>query len=158
MKNIEAQLLRKVENCRANSKYYGEKAIWMAKAYEDAAEMIKEAGGKKMTGNEYQVLAMRTCSIPYDQKKEMARHAVFGLASEAGEVAGILQKEYQGHEVDREHVKKELGDCMWMIAEACTAFGISLDDVMQTNINKLKSRYPEGFTAERSLHREEGDI
>ena len=47
---------------------------------------------------------------------------------------------------------------MWMIAEACTAFGISLDDVMQTNINKLKSRYPEGFTAERSLHREEGDI
>ena len=46
-----------------------------------------------MTGNEYQVLAMRTCSIPYDQKKEMARHAVFGLASEAGEVAGILQKE-----------------------------------------------------------------
>lgn len=111
-----------------------------------------------MTGNEYQVLAMRTCSIPYDQKKEMARHAVFGLASEAGEVAGILQKEYQGHEVDREHVKKKLGDCMWMIAEACTAFGISLDDVMQTNINKLKSRYPEGFTAERSLHREEGDI
>ena len=49
MKNIEAQLLRKAENCRANSKYYGEKAIWMAKAYEDAAEMIKEAGGKKMT-------------------------------------------------------------------------------------------------------------
>ena len=44
MKNIEAQLLRKAENCRANSKYYGEKAIWMAKAYEDAAEIIKEAG------------------------------------------------------------------------------------------------------------------
>lgn len=111
-----------------------------------------------MTGNEYQELAMRTCSIPYDQKKEMARHAVFGLTSEAGEVAGILQKEYQGHEVDREHVRKELGDCMWMIAEACAAFDINLDDVMQTNINKLKTRYPEGFTAERSLHREEGDI
>lgn len=111
-----------------------------------------------MTGNEYQELAMRTCSIPCDQKKEMVRHAVFGLASEAGEVAGILQKEYQGHEVDREHVRKELGDCMWMIAEACTAFGISLDDVMQTNINKLKARYPEGFAAERSLHRAEGDI
>lgn len=123
----------------------------------DVGRKMKEKR-RKMTGNEYQVLAMRTCSIPYDQKKEMARHAVFGLASEAGEVAGILQKEYQGHEVDREHVKKELGDCMWMIAEACTAFGISLDDVMQTNINKLKSRYPEGFTAERSLHREEGDI
>ena len=49
-----------------------------------------------MTGNEYQKLAMRTCSIPYNSKTDMIRHAVFGLASEAGEVSGILQKEYQG--------------------------------------------------------------
>ena len=47
-----------------------------------------------MTGNDYQKLAMRTCNIPYDKKKDMLRHAVFGLASEAGEVAGILQKEW----------------------------------------------------------------
>ena len=76
-----------------------------------------------MTGNEYQKLSMRTCNIPYDHKKDMLRHAVFGLASEAGEVSGILQKEYQGHEFDDQHIKKELGDCMWMIAEACTALG-----------------------------------
>lgn len=84
--------------------------------------------------------------------------AVFGLTSEAGEVAGILQKVYQGHEFDKDHIKKELGDCLWMIAEACESLGFYMEDVMQTNIDKLKARYPEGFSADRSLHRAEGDV
>lgn len=109
-----------------------------------------------MKGNEYQKLAMRTCSI--DNKVDMLYHGVFGLNSEAGEVAGLLQKMYQGHDVDGEHLIKELGDCMWMIAEICTSKGFNLDDVMQTNIDKLKVRYPDGFEVERSLHRKEGDI
>ena len=129
----------------------GTDRIWKERPY-------TKWGDKVMTGNEYQKLAMRTCSIPRDRKEDMARHAIFGLASEAGEVAGIMQKKYQGHEIDIEHVKKELGDCMWMIAEACEAFDISLDDVMQTNIDKLKARYPEGFDPERSLHRDKNDI
>ena len=111
-----------------------------------------------MKANEYQKLAMRTCSIPYEQREDMLRHAVFGLASEAGEVAGILQKEYQGHEFDKEHMKKELGDCLWMIAEACNALDFDLGDVMQTNIDKLKARFPEGFSTERSINRVEGDV
>lgn len=108
--------------------------------------------------NEYQKLAMRTCSIPYEDSGAMLNHAIFGLTSEAGEVAGILQKVYQGHEADPEHMKKELGDCLWMIAEACTALGFDMDDVAKTNIVKLQKRYPDGFDAEHSLHRVEGDI
>ena len=111
-----------------------------------------------MNGFTYQKMAMRTSAFNGNQKADMAAHAVFGLCSEAGEVAGIFQKFYQGHPIDIEHIKKELGDCMWMIAEACTAFDLDLDDVMQTNINKLRARYPDGFEAERSLHRQEGDI
>ena len=111
-----------------------------------------------MTGNGYQRLAMRTCSIPYDDKEGMLRHAVFGLCSEAGEVAGILQKVYQGHAFNKEHMMKELGDCQWMIAEACEALGVTLEDVMEMNVEKLKARYPKGFEAERSLNRVEGDI
>ncbi len=112
-----------------------------------------------MTGNEYQALAMRTCSIPYEQKKDMLFHAVLGLCSEAGEVAGLLQKVYQGHAFDPEHAKKELGDCLWMISEACIALdGTMLEDVMRLNIDKLKARYPEGFDPEKSLHRQEGDV
>lgn len=53
---------------------------------------------------------------------------------------------------------KELGDCCWMIAEACRALDATLEDVMRMNIDKLKARYPEGFDPERSLHRAEGDV
>lgn len=110
-----------------------------------------------MEANEYQRLANRTCSITED-KKAMLQHAVLGLNSEAGEVAGIYQKEFQGHPVDTNRVIKELGDCLWMIAEAATALGISLSYIMEDNIAKLKARYPEGFDPERSLHRAPGDI
>ena len=111
-----------------------------------------------MTGSEYQKLAMRTCNIPPENKSDRFYHAVFGLNSEAGEVAGILQKKYQGHKADKQHMMKELGDCLWMIAEACEAIGTSMDAVMEMNIAKLKARYPDGFEAERSLHREEWDV
>ena len=109
-----------------------------------------------MTGNEYQYLAMRTASAKTEN--DMLYHGVFGLTSEAGEVSGLLQKVYQGHELDEEHMMTELGDCMWMIAEICTAMQFDLDEVMQTNIDKLKARYPNGFEVERSLHRKEGDV
>ena len=57
-----------------------------------------------------------------------------------------------------EHMNKERGDSLWMIAEACNALGTDIDTVMQMNISKLKARYPEGFTVENSLHRKPGDI
>ena len=110
-----------------------------------------------MTVREYQEEARRT-SPSYKNSTDKLYHAVFGLNSEAGEVAGILQKIYQGHEVSRQHLIKELGDCLWMISEACDALGTNMEFVMAVNIEKLKARYPEGFSAERSLHRAEGDI
>ena len=111
-----------------------------------------------MTGVEYQGLAMRTASIPAQKKDERLYHAVFGLNSEAGEVAGILQKVYQGHAMDVQHMAKELGDCLWMIAEACDAIGVDMDTVMAMNIDKLRARYPQGFEVDKSLHRAAGDI
>lgn len=110
-----------------------------------------------MTGNEYQKLAARTI------RKAMGLinakyHALHGMVGEIGELHSLYQKEYQGHKWDEEHAKKELGDLLWFIAEYCTANGWDLEDIMQTNIDKLKARYPEGFEAERSLHRAEGDV
>lgn len=108
--------------------------------------------------NEYQKLAMRTSPCNEQGSVAMLNHAIFGLTSEAGEVAGIFQKVYQGREIDPEHLKKELGDCCWMIAEACTALGFDLEDVMQTNIDKLKNRFPNGFDVWRDQHRAKDDI
>lgn len=109
-----------------------------------------------MTGSEFQKSAI--CTVNINDPKDMLRHAVFGLTSEAGEVSGILQKEYQGHPFDPEHMKKELGDCLWMIAEACHALGFTMDDVMEQNIEKRRARYPDGFSAEKSINRRAGDI
>ena len=127
--------------------------------FEEAARAAEEAErqAQTLTANEYQRLAMRTCSVT-DDEEDMLYHAVFGLNSEAGEVAGIFQKHFQGHEVKREHLLKELGDCCWMIAEACTALDATLEDVMRINIDKLLERYPDGFDPEKSLHRREGDV
>lgn len=106
----------------------------------------------------YQMEAMRTCNIQYGEQDEMMRHAIFGLCSESGEVAGILQKIFQGHEFDKEHFKKELGDCLWMIAEACTSVYATLSEIASMNIQKLRERYPDGFDPEKSKNRKEGDI
>ena len=112
--------------------------------------------GVELTLNEYQKLAMRTCNIKNAGDKLF--HAVFGLTSEAGEVAGIFQKVYQGHELNAEALNKELGDALWMLAEACEAVGTTLNEVAILNIEKLRKRYPEGFSTERSLNRDKGDI
>ena len=106
----------------------------------------------------YQMEAMHTCSFHYSEQDEMMRHAVFGLCSESGEVAGILQKVFQGHDFDKEHFKKELGDCLWMIAEACASVGATLSEIASMNIQKLRERYPDGFDPEKSKNRKEGDI
>lgn len=110
-----------------------------------------------MTGNEYQMLASRTMNKELELN-QLEFHALHGMAGEVGELHSLYQKVYQGHKFDEEHAKKELGDLMWFVAEYCTAMGWFLEDVMQLNIDKLKARFPEGFEADRSLNRAEGDI
>ena len=110
-----------------------------------------------MTGNEYQALASRTIRKEMNAP-DMASHAVFGMVSEIGEINGIYQKYFQGHEIDEQHLKKECGDLLWFIAEYCTAHEWKLEEIMQMNIDKLKARYPEGFDPEKSQHRKAGDI
>lgn len=107
--------------------------------------------------NEYQQLAARTID------KEMTLfdvrdHALHGMVAELGELHGIYQKGFQKHPISVEHLKKELGDLLWFIAEYCTSCGWDMGEIAQMNIDKLIARYPEGFEAERSLHRQKGDI
>ena len=111
-----------------------------------------------MTINEYQNLAMRTVN-PELSKEQMLINSVMGLCGESGEAIDIVKKWYaHGHELDREHLKKELGDIAWYLAEAATALDLDLSDVLEGNIDKLKKRYPEGFETEKSLKRDEKDI
>ncbi len=107
--------------------------------------------------NEYQKQAQRFINKDLDETN-LSLHALFGLCSEVGEVHGLFQKGLQGHEIDDIHVKKELGDVLWFVAEVATAFDWNLNEIAQMNIEKLSARYPNGFEVEKSLHRKQGDI
>ena len=108
-----------------------------------------------MEANEYQRLAMTTLN-PELSKRDVLINSVMGLCGEAGEAIDIVIKWMaHGHELDRDHLAKELGDIAWYLAEAATALDLSLDDILQANIEKLKKRYPQGFDTARSQNRTE---
>lgn len=111
-----------------------------------------------MMVNEYQKKAMRTVN-PALSKNDLLINSVMGLCGESGEAIDIVKKWFaHGHELDREHLIKELGDVAWYLAEAATALEVDLDDVLRKNLDKLAARYPEGFATEKSVKRAEGDI
>ena len=106
-----------------------------------------------MTINEYQKLAMRTLN-PALSKKDVLINGVMGLCGESGEAIDIVKKHLaQGHTLDREALIKELGDVAWYLAETAYALDVPLEEVLKRNIDKLKSRYPEGFDAAKSMFR-----
>lgn len=108
-----------------------------------------------MTINEYQKLAMTTLN-PELTPKDVLINGVMGLCGESGEAIDIVKKHlHQGHALDREKLIKELGDIAWYLAETATALDVSLEEVLERNIEKLRSRYPEGFSTERSQNRNE---
>lgn len=108
-----------------------------------------------MRVSEYQQEAMTTLnrSIP---QKDLLVNAVMGLCGESGECVDLVKKHlFQGHDLDRTRLMKELGDVAWYLAEAATALNVPLEEILQGNLDKLRSRYPEGFVAKRSRQRED---
>ena len=89
--------------------------------------------------------------------------ASVGMCAEAGEFTEIVKKIiFQGKPVNEEnlfHLKRELGDIMWYVAQACIGLNISLDEVLEMNVEKLVARYPGGnFDVHYSENRKEGDV
>ena len=108
-----------------------------------------------MTINEYQHLAMTTLN-PKLSNDEILINGVMGLCGESGEAIDIVKKWFaQGHELDREKLIKELGDVAWYLAEIAHALGVSLEEVLQRNIVKLRERYPDGFKTADSVNRKD---
>ena len=108
--------------------------------------------------DEYQRQAMRTANKTLD-RDEMLLNSIMGMCGEAGEAIDLLKKHRaQGAALDIDRLVKEVGDCLWYIAEFAEASGVPLAEIAQRNIAKLKARYPEGFDADKSNHRAEGDV
>ena len=110
-----------------------------------------------MTINEYQQRAMATLN-PKLTERDVLINSVMGLCGESGEAIDIVKKWLaQGHPLDREYLAGELGDVAWYLAEAATALGMPLEDILRANLEKLERRYPDGFSTERSVGREADD-
>lgn len=106
-----------------------------------------------MTINEYQSLAMTTLNKELSNS-EVLLNGVMGLCGESGEVIDLLKKHLsQGHPLNKEKMLEELGDVAWYMAEIAYALGADLESVLANNIIKLKERYPEGFSVEKSINR-----
>ena len=89
--------------------------------------------------------------------------AAVGMSAEAGEFTEVVKKIiFQGKPVTEEnlfHLKRELGDIMWYVAQACMGLDTTIDEIIEMNVDKLKSRYPGGeFDVHYSENRKEGDL
>jgi NTP pyrophosphatase (non-canonical NTP hydrolase) len=89
--------------------------------------------------------------------------AAVGMSAESGEFTEVVKKIiFQGKPVNEEnmfHLKRELGDIMWYVAQACMGLNVSLDEVIEMNVDKLKARYPGGeFDVHQSENRRQGDV
>ena len=99
-----------------------------------------------MNLNEYAEKALKTMKR-YPTAREQETDALLGLAGETGEVCDLLKKHYAGvKELDRDHLKKELGDVMWYLAELCHVFGFTMNEVAEANIAKLAARHGASYS------------
>ena len=89
--------------------------------------------------------------------------AALGLTAESGEFTEVVKKIIlQGKPYNKDnvfHMKRELGDICWYIAQACMALDTSFDEIIEMNVDKLKARYPGGeFNVHKSENRKDGDV
>jgi NTP pyrophosphatase (non-canonical NTP hydrolase) len=116
-----------------------------------------------MDASQYQQEAARTLlrspGFVIPDNEMMLVWCASGLSGEAGEVIEYVKKGvFCRHGVDREKLKEELGDCLWYISGLVTLLNLNLSDVLQDNIQKLRMRYPDGFTSEDSIKRMDVDL
>lgn len=111
-----------------------------------------------MDANQYQKEAARTLIDKPDfvisDKHIMILWCAIGVAGESGEIAELIKKGIlHQHELDDKKLADEIGDCLWYLAGLCTILHLNIGTVMQENIDKLKTRYPNGFNSQDSIKR-----
>ena len=102
----------------------------------------------------YQKAALRTAGDP--GRDGWLFEKLFGLSEECGETLGLIKKaEFHGRELDRDALRKELGDVLWYLSTIAHFYNFRMSDIATANVEKLRKRYPEGFSVEASLNRKD---
>jgi NTP pyrophosphatase (non-canonical NTP hydrolase) len=110
-------------------------------------------------------LLSRITELDIEQDADVPRllTAALGLTAESGEFTEVVKKIIlQGKPYNEDnvfHMKRELGDICWYLAQACMALDTTFDEIIEMNVDKLKARYPGGeFDVHKSENRKEGDL
>ena len=110
-------------------------------------------------------LLSRITELDIEQDADVPRllTAALGMSAESGEFTEVVKKiVFQGKPVNEEnifHMKRDLGDICWYLAQACMALDTTFDEIIEMNVDKLKARYPGGeFDVHKSENRVEGDL
>lgn len=102
-----------------------------------------------MNLSDYQKLCKKTAKKVRNRDVEIMGWGL-GICGEAGDVAGCIKKIVGHHNDQRAGVRENIGDTMWYAAMICNFYGWNFDEVLEENIDKLRKRYPKGFTLQRA--------
>lgn len=151
-------LIKAIYTSPSGNKYTDEAQALFEKYYDSAWQTLEQCQNPS-----YQSEAIRTASTDYEaigrrlQSPQVINmlHAAVGLATEASEALDMLKKHiYYGKEMDIPNFREEIGDSQWYAALGAEAIGAELTDIQETNIRKLKRRYPDAFTKEHAINRD----
>ena len=102
---------------------------------------------------EFQKLSIRTLNNSLSEKEQLA-NMIIGAICEFSEAGDSIKKYlFQGHELDKKHIEEELGDTMFYICNLATLLNISMENVLEQNVEKLNKRYKNGFSYKASIDR-----
>ena len=129
--------------------------------YEKYTEFVNAVTSDE--SKDYSAFDKRTYDLTKEIPVERLLTAALGICAEGGEFTEVVKKiVFQGKPVNDEnvfHMKRELGDICWYLAQACMALNTTFDEVIEMNVEKLKARYPGGeFDVHFSENRKEGDV
>ena len=129
--------------------------------YEKYTQFVNAVTSKE--SKDYAAFDGRVFGLTKEIPVERLLTAALGICAEGGEFTEVVKKiVFQGKPVNKEnifHMKRELGDICWYLAQACMALDTTFDEVIEMNVEKLKARYPGGeFDVHFSENRKEGDL
>ena len=130
--------------------------------FDEYGKFVQSTTSQESLHTETLVDRLMDLHVKHDAQFSQLLTASIGMQAESGEFSEVIKKIiFQGKEFnehERFHLMRELGDVLWYWVQGCRALGYTPQQVMEENINKLESRYPNGFEVIRSEVREQGDI
>jgi len=131
--------------------------------YDKYVEFVYQTTSPESTDYAAFLTRLNSLELENDCNVSQLMTAAFGLTAEAGEFTEVVKKiVFQGKPYNEDnvfHMKRELGDICWYLAQACMALDTDFNEILEMNVEKLSARYPEGsFDVYQSENRQEGDL